>query len=443
MATAQKILISPQNTGLLGVKQTDEAANKASQLLQKDLESFHVFFNQDGFHNHLVHHILTLYGTGADPAALQQGFDGNTGYQRPVQPNHDRVIEDLQTWSHASKYVGKEQYYPDFLAFFQREIDSKGWEAVLAEYLFTGTEAADDLLVRLYAGVLHPLIQLMYGMEWNQPAIVAEGLAQTCVHKDNFKDELLAAERNANDEYGKTGAKMPTIASLLREVRENQKLATAARFEDGNKIRDGVFGRARDEMVAIMSKVKVRPEEIEEKTAEMFNTAVFMAAGATFHPPKINKFDFFLMHHANSCPIFLTFNAQPWLSAENKARLLEWKIRYDLFQYAARGVPNLSLDEIKAYQPKAPTSASGAEVALKIHRMSDDGHAIKLARAASICEQITKKYQDKEWVLIKGDDTWKRVHHLILDSLQSPGEYWVRSAGMDEAWKNFPNVNKL
>lgn len=81
---------------------------------------------------------------------------------------------DLSTWDHAQSYLGKGKYYPDFLTYFQREVDTKGWEAVMAEYLFAGTEAADDLLVRLYAGFLHPLIQMMYGMEWRQPAIVSQ-----------------------------------------------------------------------------------------------------------------------------------------------------------------------------------------------------------------------------------------------------------------------------
>lgn len=66
--------------------------------------------------------------------------------------------------------------------------------------------------------------------------------------------------------------------------------------------------------------------------------------------------------------------------------------------------------------------------------MADDGHAIKLARAAGICQEVTKKYQDRDWVLIKGNDTWDKINHLIIDSLQSPGVYWVRSAGLDEAW---------
>ena len=69
-----KMHITPDNTGLWHVKQTDEAAKKVSELLQEDLEvsqplslftchpfslthpptqKHHVFFNKDGFHNHV------------------------------------------------------------------------------------------------------------------------------------------------------------------------------------------------------------------------------------------------------------------------------------------------------------------------------------------------------------------------------------------------------
>ncbi|KAK7706544.1 hypothetical protein SLS63_013932 [Diaporthe eres] len=444
MASAHRIHISPENTGLWGSKQTDEVAKKVTELLQKDLDVYHVYFNDRGFHNHIVHHLLALYGTGADAEAIQHGFDGNTGYQLPAKPTHNHVVEDLQTWSHAAKYLGKGQYYPDFLAFFQREIERKGWEAVVTEYLFSGSEGAEDLFVRLYAGVLHPLIQLMYAVEWKQPAIVAEALAQTCVHHDNLRRELFAAEKMANEKYGRTsGSRMPSIASLLSEVRDQPKLGKELKYEDGYSLRDTVFRRAGDEMLEILSKVKVRPDEVEERTAEMFDANMFMAAGASFHPKKVNKFDFFIIHHLNSSPIFVTFNSQSWVPAETRARLLEWKIRYDLMEYAARGVPVLSLDQIKAYQPRNQGTASIAEITSKIHPMPDDGHAIKLARAAGICHEVTKKYQDRDWVLIKGDDMWSKINHLILDSLQSPGEYWVRSAGLDEAWTGVPSAHKL
>lgn len=56
------------------------------------------------------------------------------------------------------------------------------------------------------------------------------------------------------------------------------------------------------------------------------------------------------------CPIILVLNAQDWVPLEAKARLLEWKIRMDLVQYAARKCPEIRLDRILAYEPKASTS---------------------------------------------------------------------------------------
>jgi hypothetical protein len=242
----------------------------------------------------IVHHIMSLFGTGAPASALQKGYDGNKNYQRSPLPTHPRVAEDLRDWDHASKYLGKEQYYPDFLAFFQREITSQGWEAVMNTYVFAGTPAADDLFCRLFAGFLHPLIQLMYGLEWAQPAIIAEGLAQACVHGNDLAPALLEAERRANEQSdGKTAG--PSIVSLLEEVRADEKLVASPRMSDSNKVRDGVLKRAREEMLGIASKVKVLPAELDERTVEMFNTAVYEGAAAAVHPGTHPKFDFFLM----------------------------------------------------------------------------------------------------------------------------------------------------
>lgn len=65
---------------------------------------------------------------------------------------------------------------------------------------------------------------------------------------------------------------------------------------------------------------------------------------------------------------------------------------------------------------------------------ADDGHAIKLGRAAVLCEEISKGYDDRNWMMIKGDDLWTRIHHLIVDSIEAPGTTWVRNTGLDEAW---------
>lgn len=64
----------------------------------------------------------------------------------------------------------------------------------------------------------------------------------------------------------------------------------------------------------------------------------------------------------------------------------------------------------------------------------DDGHAIKLSRAAAIAQDVSRKYSAEDWMMIKGDDMWTRIHHLIADSVEAPGPMWVRTAGLDSAW---------
>jgi hypothetical protein len=51
--------------------------------------------------------------------------------------------------------LGKRDQYHNFLTYFQQEIDAKGVEAVLKEYLFAGDEYADAMFVRFFGGLSH------------------------------------------------------------------------------------------------------------------------------------------------------------------------------------------------------------------------------------------------------------------------------------------------
>ena len=75
------------------------------------------------------------------------------------------------------------------------------------------------------------------------------------------------------------------------------------------------------------------------------------------------------------------------------------------------------------------------EIISRLHDFPDDGHAIKLGRASLICHDICKRYENREWVRIEGDDLWTKIYHLTVDSVEAPGPNWVRSCGFEEAWK--------
>lgn len=155
MATASHIELNPASAGVYHAPDiTSESGKVASQLLQENHDKHHMYFNRSGFHNHIAHHLLTIYSLGATPDELKRAFDQNKGYQRPLPAVQDRIVEDLADREKFKQHLGKEEYFHDYEVYFRKEIDEKGWEAVLNEHLFAGDEHAKRLLTRMYAGKL-------------------------------------------------------------------------------------------------------------------------------------------------------------------------------------------------------------------------------------------------------------------------------------------------
>jgi hypothetical protein len=78
-----------------------------------------------------------------------------------------------------------------------------------------------------------------------------------------------------------------------------------------------------------------------------------------------------IRHHVNASPVWLVIKDSPWISTEVKVRLLEWKIRMDLMQYAARACPPLSVEKIASYKPEDPLGNSAHGRSSSTHITSD------------------------------------------------------------------------
>lgn len=102
--------------------------------------------------DHIVHHLLTLFSLGASPEEIQAAYDRAKSYQRPTYPVDNDVLHAIIEKSNFKDYLGKEEHYSNFLAFFQHEINAKGVAATLQEHVFAEDEHADDLLGRLFSG---------------------------------------------------------------------------------------------------------------------------------------------------------------------------------------------------------------------------------------------------------------------------------------------------
>ncbi|WEW56145.1 hypothetical protein PRK78_001580 [Emydomyces testavorans] len=449
MATARTIHLSIEDSGIFRSNPRPDSASKASNLLQEDMKSHHIFFNESGFHNHTVHHILSIFALGASPEDIQAAFDRAADYQRPALPVNEDIVRKLHNKDEFKALAGKRDEYPHFLQFFQQEVEAKGIEEVVNEYIFKGDEFADDMFTRMFGGqyschieiqaysnarctigLIHPFIHLGFGLEFKQPAIVAQALAQTAVHEPNLKDFFVATEKEAGG-VGNTGKK--TLVELQNECRANSRLRDSAHWSDTSKVFDGVLKRAPNEMIKYASQFTVGPDQTDERLAELVNAVVYYT-GAAQNPPKKIKFDFFYIHCVNSAIFLPVFVSQSWISQRNKQRLLEWKGRMDLLTYVSRACAEPRINEITDYKPIKSWEETFTTA---FANGREDGHAAKLMRVLAYGEKLCEPYADRSGFPIK-DDMWLKLSNMVADSIQGPEALWIRSAGFPEAWEGVP-----
>ncbi|KIW18045.1 hypothetical protein PV08_02332 [Exophiala spinifera] len=439
MATAAHVELDPAQSGIYHVPSISRQSRETgSKLLQENHERFHIIFNNAGFHNHIAHHLLTIHALGATPEELRRAFDSNTGYQRKLPPTNEPIVQQMSQTDRFKDYLGKRRYFHDYEVFFRNEIEQKGWETVLNEHVFARTEHSERMLVHMFAGLLHPLIHLGFGVEFKQPAIIVEALAQAAIQDGSLGKFLYAAEESARQNQSSK-----SLVQLIRECRANKKLRDSPHAEDSDKLLHGVFARAPEEMIDIASQWTVKPEQLQQKTAEMINAAAYFAAGAQ-RPGKQVKFDFLYMHCVNCSIFFSAFLNEPWLSVENKCRLLEWKGRLDLASYVSRGSPELFAEEIMYYKPRRPRDG-WAEISRRAVEFPDDGHASKLVRALANGAAVCKPYegQSEDVFVIQGDEVWLKLGHMAIDSVEAGTPHWIFDTGFDQAWAGVPQRARL
>ncbi|RAO71615.1 uncharacterized protein BHQ10_007627 [Talaromyces amestolkiae] len=433
MATATQVQLSTSNAGVFSHNPREDSAKRASELLQRDMKEHHIFFNEKRFHNHIVHHLLTLFSLGASPEEIQDAYDRGHSYQRAPYPVDDKVVHAIIEKSTFKDYLGKEEHYSNFLAFFQQEISTKGVEETLREHVFAEDEHADELLGRLFSGLIHPIIHLGFGIEFNQPAIIAEGLAEAAVHEGWIRPFLQSTEDAAGGVGSKPGK---TITELLHELGKDEEILSSVRYSDSSQLRDGILKRAPEKMKHYAKQYTVSAETLNEQLIEMVNALVYCAA-ASQHPPNVVKYDFILIHAVNCSIFFSAILDRPWISTRAKVRLLEWKGRMDLLIYASRHCPPLNLTEITKY----PITKSWDEIiyAGNTHQ-GDDGHVVKLIRAIAHGEEITMplEKQGKSKDLKIHGDAWLKAANMAIDSTVTSSHRWIFGSGFEEPWVDIP-----
>ena len=399
-----------------------------------------MFFRDKGGHNHIVHSLLSILTLGASPQEIQDRYDDGKAIQRAI-PNIDNAqlerLSDAETFHSTIGQIGQ---YHTFLEFFKHEIAAKGWKEVVQEYVFARTKVADTMLARMYEGAYHPIIHLGLGIEFQQASIIAEGLAQAAAHDDaNIGTLFQNAEREAQTVY--PTAKPKPMIQLIHEVRANETIRTAPRWEDfGNKMRDGIIGRAGEDMQTLAAQFWIRNDEkeLERRTAEMISTCAYFA-GAAQREGRKRKIDFFYMHNVTSSIFFTVLIRQDWIKLEDRVRLVEWKSRLDLAWYAVSGCAPLDGDAISGYSNVESDGMGWAELFDAVIKEHDDGHAAKFIRALKNGEDVAREFEQGVWEAyfpMKGD-MWLRLARMCQDTTKNmPTDLkWVPFTGFEQPWK--------
>ncbi|PWY71769.1 hypothetical protein BO94DRAFT_476313 [Aspergillus sclerotioniger CBS 115572] len=393
---------------------TPDSAALTSDLLNINHAAYHTRWEAT-FHNHIVHHQLALWALGATPGEIQAMWDFNTPYQSSIQRNGATLLPDFDLTDPVvfTASLGKDECYDHFLKFFEAEVAAKGMQTVVREYVLQGDARADDILGRMFSDLVHPMIHLGCGIEFHQPAIVAEALAGACVH-DNWPIKFLIP----TEQYVRTEPNLPrrSLLEILDALRQDPEIASGVKASDPfNKIPDGFLQRiTADQLAPVLGQFQVAPtdEGLQRGMADLMYTAAFMV-GAAQRPGKRESIDFVLLHCCTLAVFFPAILAQDWLSNEHKARLLTATARVNAVMYAGCGSPALDASRVLTYQPRQP-STGWRELFQRAVIYRDEGHAAKLVRALYSLEALPEPAPG--FPLNKGD--FLTIAHMVMDSIE-------------------------
>ncbi|OGM47192.1 hypothetical protein ABOM_003900 [Aspergillus bombycis] len=345
MATPYKIWLTPDSHGVFSTSGLSHAsARKVSEVLQHDMENHHIYLNDRGFHDHIVHFMLTIWALGASPDTIQR-------------------------------------------------------------------QLAESMLSVMFAGLLHPIIHLGFAIEFQQPAIVAQALAQAAVHEDYLGQLFLFPAEKAAGGVGQRGMHK-TLVQIMDEMQADETLRAAAHPGDDEVFSSGILQRAPRVLVQYCHQWTVPDDRISERLAEMVNAAAYLTATAQ-HPEKEIKFDFYFVHSLNLSIFFKPILDLPYLSTHSKARLLEMKARMDLLIWASRKMPPPRIADVNGY----PIHMGWPEIFSRSYmHPSDDGI----------------------WRNSSGQLRTPRSCAMIIDSVgEVSNDMWVRGSGFSESWGRF------
>jgi Questin oxidase-like len=71
-----------------------QSTSALQRCLRENHEKFHIFFNDQGFHNHTIHHLLTIWALGGTGPVIEAAYDVNASYQRLASDSPEAITSE-------------------------------------------------------------------------------------------------------------------------------------------------------------------------------------------------------------------------------------------------------------------------------------------------------------------------------------------------------------
>ncbi|KAJ7034630.1 hypothetical protein C8F04DRAFT_1101623 [Mycena alexandri] len=391
--------MKPLQPGLVSIPgATPESTAFVAEVLYEDFMAHHCFYNERNRANHLSHHILSLHDLGAPAEWIRTMYEKEAATQRPLHLNGTPANEakkiDETNWT--SK-LGKENanIYPQYLSFFSTEIAKHGVSGALEHYVFSSDANANGtlMLARFIAGVLHPLIETGFGIEFGQDFMVAQGLAQAALTAP-----LAASVMDSSGVPEIHAGRSTTLLSLLDELYDSPEFSPMPNATE----RSTTEGLEKwvafnpDRIAAIRNiyakwTFQLETEDFGKKVEECMWQATLLL-GATGKVGREPQMDFYLMHFLTGS-LSLGVIVDAIRSPLHKAQLLQTYARFAALFIILRGRPQIDPSLVMSYPvrptpPRTPNSMSGTVghgspwlALLNNATMHTEPHVVKSIRA--------------------------------------------------------------
>ncbi|KAF9097286.1 hypothetical protein BGX29_008154 [Mortierella sp. GBA35] len=426
--SASKKLFIPQipskNISLALPGITNLARETVAELLEENHNKHHSFFNEKGFHNHLVHSVLASYSLGATPERLRAIYESHAVEQRPIGS-----IKKNFTPADWKSEVGNQEFYASYLEFFRQEVPKLGRVEAIVKYAFDA-----DVIGRTFSGAFHPLIHLGYGIDFGIDAIVAEGLAMMAVTSTMMSPFVVAPATTVEKVTTKIVSQLSisepsftkTVVDILTAIREDREPDNVTSYPEVNKTMDVAKSKvAASKVRKFLSEWKVEEtsQDIDLKAKELYKACLLAVGGTGLHNGKVKQ-DFFLMHALTS--VLFVHKLAHALPPAYAVSCLTSHLGVSLAYYISRGRPQVDVDALLNYHGKQTLDSSNPWLSIVKRAVDiDEVHVTKVVRSCALGDLLFGAEESYSQLLL----------NTAQISLDLKGNWEFEGVGWRQTWE--------